>query len=61
MGILGMFYKLLDNEQFNFQINRVLAYMNKREDIKEIKEISPRIKDFESWIKEWNNLGERAD
>lgn len=55
-----MFYKFLDDEQFNFQINRIVTYGADYADVKEIETIIPYIKDMESWTENWNKLAEKA-
>lgn len=55
-----MFYNFLENEQFNFQINRIVTYGEKYASVKEIQSIAPYLKDMESWTKNWNKLAEKA-
>lgn len=55
-----MFYKFLENEQFNFQINRIVTYGEENASVEEIKTITPYIKDMESWTENWIKLAEQA-
>lgn len=55
-----MFYNLHENEQFNFQINRILTYGEEYASIEDIQTILPYIKDMESWTENWNKLADKA-
>ena len=55
-----MFYQFLENEQFNFQINRIVTYGEQNASLEEIKTITPYLTDMESWTKNWLNLAEQA-
>ena len=55
-----MFYKFIENEQFNFQINRIVTYGEENACIEEIKSSIPYIKDMTSWTENWNRLAEQA-
>jgi hypothetical protein len=43
-----MFYEFMENEQFNFQINRIVTYGEENASVEEIKTITPYIKDMKS-------------
>lgn len=55
-----MFYQFVDNEQFNFQMNRIAAYQT-AVNLNEIWEIAPKLKDFASWTTEWLHLAQKAE
>jgi pimeloyl-ACP methyl ester carboxylesterase len=55
-----MFYKFHENEQFNFQINRIVTYGDNYANIEEIQSIIPYIKDMDSWTENWMLLAEKA-
>lgn len=55
-----MFYQFLENEQFNFQINRIVTYGEQNACLEEIKTIIPYLTDMESWTKNWLRLAEQA-
>lgn len=55
------YYSLHPDISLNFQINRILTYGDKGANFEEVKSIAPKIKDFESWFKEWSSLGEKAE
>lgn len=55
-----MFYNFLENEQFNFQINRIVTYGEKNANIEEIRTIVPFLKDMDSWTENWMMLADKA-
>lgn len=55
-----MFYPFLENEQLNFQINRIVTYGEDCASVKEIQTIIPKIKDIESWTENWSKLADKA-
>ncbi|CAB1245482.1 AB hydrolase-1 domain-containing protein [Ruminococcaceae bacterium BL-4] len=55
-----MFYEFMENEQFNFQINRIVTYGEENASVEEIKTITPYIKDMKSWTENWSKLAEQA-
>ena len=51
-------YELHEDSNFNYQLNRIIGLNGGN--IEEIKAISSKIKDIESWEREIYNLGEKA-
>ena len=55
-----MFYNFVENEQFNFQMNRIAAYKT-AVNLDELWAIAPKLKDFSSWTTEWLRLAQKAE
>ena len=56
-----MFERFVEDEQFNFQINRAAAYGPDWFDLAEVRLELPRIRDVESWTRVWLELARRAE
>lgn len=56
-----MFYKFLEDDQLNFQINRMVTYGDEAADINEIWSIVPKIKDMGTWYEAWIDLASKAE
>lgn len=57
-----MFKKYLDNEQFNFQLNRFLGKFMEDSEVKnDIEKALPNIKDMDSWYIAWRKLAEKSE
>jgi pimeloyl-ACP methyl ester carboxylesterase len=55
-----MFYHFVDDEQFNFQMNRIASYKTAI-NLDELWDIAPKLKDLSSWTTEWFDLAQRAE
>lgn len=53
--------KIFSNVNFNFQVNRILTYGDTACNRDEVIKASRKITDFESWIRVWKELGEKAE
>ncbi|KUO74405.1 MAG: hypothetical protein APF77_04000 [Clostridia bacterium BRH_c25] len=60
IGVKKLFYNFLEDEQFNFQINRIVTYGEECASVEEIKTILPYIKDMDSWTKNWLKLADKV-
>lgn len=56
-----MFEYFLENEQFNFQINRVAVYGPSCINLTEVRQELPKIKDIKSWTEVWGKLARKAE
>jgi pimeloyl-ACP methyl ester carboxylesterase len=56
-----MFEHYLDDEQMNFQINRVAIYGPDCIDMNEVRPLLPQMRDRKSWTREWLMLAHRAE
>lgn len=56
-----MFYNFLENEQFNFQINRMVGYGEKAANLDEVWNVVAKVKDMETWYEEWSSIAKKAE
>lgn len=56
-----MFEYFLENEQLNFQINRVAVYGPAYINLAEVRQELPKIKDMKSWTDAWTKLARKAE
>lgn len=56
-----MFKNYVENQQFNFQINRFLGKFTEPEVQKDIESVSPTLTDTTAWYKAWRNLAEKSE
>lgn len=55
-----MYRRFLENEQMNFQLNRVAIYGKSCVDLDEVIPLLPRMKDMNGWIEAWLELADKA-
>lgn len=59
-GKVMAFKKLHKDENFNFQLNRLLAYGEEACDVRVLEKVAMKAKDFESWHLAWRDEAKKA-
>lgn len=54
------YYEFHPNVSLNFQLNRFWGWCGEKQMFDELREVSPRIKSYDDWVREMFALGERA-